>query len=254
MGSTNTSHNSHSPSHEHHNDSLSPENTSSVYTAQSQIHESIPSVSENQHDDSDQVIEPVVASLESQVQELCGLLDNFKSSFETKLQALHAYLHSLPDHVGGNYNGRQRAHLLSMYGRSTRESSELAINKLKYDMARLEMLANDDATHLYGGYANTESIISSLQPSPSPPNSTPPLNFATLSVGDQNSEHNDMVPSVPSLQPARWDTPSPELRQQSGVPFKKSMSDGHHEAAGDFRRSKLPLRSRLRAWRRSRQQ
>lgn len=88
-------------------------------------------------------IDATIASLESQVGHLCSLLDNFRSEFQTKLHAFHEDIQTVPDRVGIAYSPRQRAHLLSMYGRSISESGELALHKLQYDLARLAALEGD---------------------------------------------------------------------------------------------------------------
>ena len=82
-------------------------------------------------------VHATIASLESQVDHLCSLLDNFRSKFQIKLQTFRDDIRDLPERVGVTYFPRQRAHLLSMYGKSISESGELALHKLQYDLAHL---------------------------------------------------------------------------------------------------------------------
>lgn len=247
MEVTDTAQNSHSQEHGHPSDTLGPEIIGSPQTDQPQLHEDASGALSSQHDDPDQALRETIASLEAQLDDLCGLLDNFRSTFQTKLQTFHAYVRNLPDRVGVEYNGRQRAHLLSMYGRSIRESSELALHKLQQDLQRLTTLGSSEATSLYGAYADTASLLSSLQPSPS--SSMAPLNSTTASLGEQSVGSDGVLPSIVPPRAITWDASSPE-------PGRKSMSDGHHEAAGDFQRPNIPwrMRMRLRAWRDSRRQ
>jgi hypothetical protein len=106
-------------------------------------------------------INATIASLETQVDHLCSLLDNFRSDFQTKLQAFREDIRTLPDRVGVAYSPRQRAHLLSMYGKSITEAGELALHKLQYDLARLASLDGD--ARLYEEYCSSveSSFVSS---------------------------------------------------------------------------------------------
>jgi hypothetical protein len=85
-------------------------------------------------------IDATIASLESQVDHLCSLLDNFRSDFQQKLQEFRDSIRDLPERVGVDYSPRQRAHLLNMYSRSIAESGELALHKLQHDLAHLVSL------------------------------------------------------------------------------------------------------------------
>ena len=84
-----------------------------------------------------------MASLESQVDHLCSLLDSFRSEIQDKLHAFREDIRTLPDRVGVAYSPRQRAYLLGMYGKSITESGELALQKLQHDLAYLISLEND---------------------------------------------------------------------------------------------------------------
>ena len=88
-------------------------------------------------------VDATIASLESQVDHLCSLLDDFRSEFQNKLQAFRDDIRDLPERVGVAYSPRQRAHLLGMYGTSIAESGELALHKLQYDLAHLISLEGD---------------------------------------------------------------------------------------------------------------
>jgi len=99
-------------------------------------------IPEPEHD-----IDATIASLESQVDHLCSLLDTFRSEFQTNLHAFREDIRTLPDRVGVAYSPRQRAHLLSMYGKSIMEAGELALYKLQYDLARLASLEGDALPH-----------------------------------------------------------------------------------------------------------
>jgi hypothetical protein len=99
-----------------------------------------------------------IAALESQVDHLCSLLDNFRSEFDEHLDIFRRMIETLPEHLGVDYNPRQRAHLLRMYGERLSGSSQLAMQTLQRDLSRLASL------HGVSPYA---SMHSSLQPSPS---------------------------------------------------------------------------------------
>ena len=92
-------------------------------------------------------VDATIASLESQVDHLCSLLDNFRSEFQSTLQAFCDDIRDLPARVGVAYSPRQRAHLLSMYGKSTSESGELALHKLQRDLTHLISLEGDARPH-----------------------------------------------------------------------------------------------------------
>lgn len=210
-------------------------------TKPSQPHEgnSSDQLGDPQHD-----IDLTIASLESQVDDLCGLLDSFRSNFESKLRAFHEHVENLPDRVGVAYNGRQRAHLLSMYGKSMRESSELALERLQHDLSRLAILGSDDATQLYRGYASTDSLLSSLQRSTS--SSLVFEDNSSTDLGEQTAEPSGVVPSIVPSQRIRTDTPLSELQHYAKEPGEKSMSSGHHESAGDFGLTNISWRRKMR--------
>jgi hypothetical protein len=107
--------------------------------------------------DPEHIVE-TIAALESQVDHLCSLLDTFRSEFEEHLDVFRRMIETLPEHVGVDYNPRQRAHLLRMYGERLGGSSQLAMQTLQRDLARLASL---------DGVSPYASIPSSLQPSPS---------------------------------------------------------------------------------------
>ena len=100
-------------------------------------------------------IDATIASLETQVDALCSLLDTFRSDFQSKLQAFRDDIRTLPDRVGVAYSPRQRAHLLGMYGKSIAESGELALHKLQHDLAYLVSLEGD--ARPYEEYCSTAS-------------------------------------------------------------------------------------------------
>lgn len=100
--------------------------------SQGDIRASDPREGYSEHD-----IDATIASLESQVDHLCSLLDNFRSEFQTNLQAFREDIRTLPDRVGVAYSPRQQAYLLKMYGKFTTESGELALQKLQHDLQHL---------------------------------------------------------------------------------------------------------------------
>lgn len=106
-------------------------------------------------------VDATIASLESQVDHLCSLLDNFRSEFQSKLQAFRDDIRDLPERVGVAYSPRQRAHLLSMYGKSISESGELALHKLQYDLTHLISLEGD--ARPYEEYCSPESSFVSCR-------------------------------------------------------------------------------------------
>jgi hypothetical protein len=106
-------------------------------------------------------VDVTIASLESQVDHLCSLLDSFRSEFQTKLQAFRDDIRDLPERVGVAYSPRQRAHLLSMYGKSISESGELALHKLQYDLTHLISLEGDPRP--YEEYCSPESSFVSCR-------------------------------------------------------------------------------------------
>jgi hypothetical protein len=106
-------------------------------------------------------VDEVIASLESQVDHLCSLLDNFRSEFQTNLHDFREYIRTLPDHVGVAYSPRQRAYLLKMYGKSITESGELALQKLQHDLEHLISLEGD--ARPYEEYCSVESSFVSCK-------------------------------------------------------------------------------------------
>jgi hypothetical protein len=106
-------------------------------------------------------VDEVIASLESQVDHLCSLLDNFRSEFQTNLHAFREYIRTLPEHVGVAYSPRQRAYLLKMYGKSITESAELALQKLQHDLQHLISLEGD--ARPYEEYCSVESSFVSCK-------------------------------------------------------------------------------------------
>lgn len=106
-------------------------------------------------------VDATIASLESQVDHLCSLLDNFRSEFQTKLQAFRDDIRDLPERVGVAYSPHQRAHLLSMYGKSISEPGELALHKLQYDLTHLISLEGDSRP--YEEYCSPESSFVSCK-------------------------------------------------------------------------------------------
>jgi len=106
-------------------------------------------------------VDATIASLESQVDHLCSLLDNFRSEFQSKLQAFRDDIRDLPERVGVAYSPRQRAHLLSMSGKSISESGELALHKLQYDLTHLISLEGD--ARPYEEYCSPESSFVSCR-------------------------------------------------------------------------------------------
>jgi hypothetical protein len=99
-----------------------------------------------------------IAALESQVDHLCSLLDTFRSEFDEHLDVFRRMIETLPEHVGVDYNPRQRAQLLRMYGERVSGSSQLAMQTLQRDLSRLTSL---------DGVSPYASLHPSLQPSPS---------------------------------------------------------------------------------------
>jgi hypothetical protein len=81
-----------------------------------------------------------IAALENQVDHLCSLLDTFRSEFEEHLDVFRRMIEALPEHVGVDYNPRQRAHLLRMYGERLTGSSQLSMQRLQRDLTRLVSL------------------------------------------------------------------------------------------------------------------
>ncbi|KAM0705072.1 hypothetical protein Q7P35_007859 [Cladosporium inversicolor] len=108
-------------------------------------------------------IDSTIASLESQVDHLCSLLDDFRSEFQDKLHAFREDIQTLPDRVGVAYSPRQRAYLLGMYGKSIAESGELALQKLQHDLARLISLEDDARPRLYEEHCSPESSFVSCR-------------------------------------------------------------------------------------------
>lgn len=119
--------------------------------------------SDAQGDPPEHDIEETIASIESQVDHLCSLLDNFRSDFTTKFNAFRDYIKDLPDHVNVAYNSRQRAYLLRMYSKSITQVGDRALQTLQDDLQHLAVLGPD--ARLYTSYASTESLPSMHQPS-----------------------------------------------------------------------------------------
>lgn len=143
-------------------------------------------------------VDEVIASLESQVDHLCSLLDNFRSEFQTKLYDFREYIRNLPDHVGVAYSPRQRAYLLKMYGKSIVESGELALQKLQHNLEHLISLEGD--ARPYEEYCSVESSFVSCKSEME----------STDTLPEQNPDRKVRLrPFASLLRSVKWPMPTP---------------------------------------------
>lgn len=183
-----------------------------THLAQDIVNDSVPDLLEDDPEP-EHNIDEVIASLESQVDHLCSLLDNFRSDFRASMNAFRTTIRNLPEQVGTDYNARQRAYLLHRYGQSIEEASELSLQRLNHDLSHLIALGDDG--HLYEAYASTSSsLLSSLQ-LPSPPSSIA-TSHSTDPVSDEEfampiSSQTSEIASRPQLTSPRQHLDSPDL-------------------------------------------
>jgi hypothetical protein len=136
-------------------------------------------------------------------------------------------IETLPEHVGVDYNPRQRAHLLRMYGERLSGSSQLALQTLQRGLTRLASLEGTSP------FASTASLPSLLRSS----RSSSGNNLQYLFV----PPHNE--PTESSSVESPWPVPTPYQRRRYTSPdsISDSSVDDSSEPGLDYGEPQLPL-------------
>ena len=169
-----------------------------------------------QDTDPEQDVDAMIVSLESQVNHLCLTFGGFRSEFQTRLQAFREDTRDRPERVGVSSLSRQRAQLLRTFGKSIAESGELALHKLRYDLAHLISLG--DHARLYGECHSAESS----------PVSSCVISNSTNAVPDPRI-YGVPQPPVSMGQPFTSPIMAPASPQHTDFSAAKAASDDHTE-------------------------